>query len=413
MKFKQDYCSVLFALTCIFIYSPTLLGDTPVGWAVVPGKGVESTTGGGNGNIVIARSVSELKTFAARDEPLVIAVTDKLTGDGMISINSNKTIIGQGANAILVGLGLSAKGKSNIIIRNLKITGVKEDAIATRHSHHVWIDHCDLSECGDGLLDITRQSDYHTVSWTRFSNHRKTLLINSGTDHPEDVGTLNTTLHHNWFDGSHTRNPRVGYGKVHVFNCLYNNNNYGIGLHSKCLVRAERNYFKNTKSPVRQMYRPDPADRHHGFCQSIDNVFDNCSGSQDCEDISFPADDYYMYEFMMDRTEDIPDLVKTKAGPSAEYGKIEPMPIPGNGAINVSDTPTLKWTKSPTAAGYILYFGQCQSTGTLIEPPKVYSGTGRTYKPGKLETDKIYYWRVDQITPEGTQAGQLWRFKVK
>ena len=99
-------------------------------------------------------------------------------------------------------------------------------------------------------MDITNESDYVTVSWTRFSKHHKTMLINSGTSKPEDMGHLNTTIHHCWFDGSNTRNPRAGYGKIHVFNCLYNGNHYGIGLHSLARVLAERNYFDKVNNPI-------------------------------------------------------------------------------------------------------------------------------------------------------------------
>lgn len=121
--------------------------------------------------------------------------------------------MGSGSGATLTGLELNMSGVSNIIIRNLTISGAR-DAIATRETHHVWIDHVDVSGCDDGLIDITNESDFHTVSWTRFSNHDKTMLINSGTSQPEDAGKLNTTLHHNWWDGTNQRNPRVGYGKV-------------------------------------------------------------------------------------------------------------------------------------------------------------------------------------------------------
>lgn len=34
--------------------------DVPMGWAVVPGNGVQSTTGGGNGSVITATSSGEL-----------------------------------------------------------------------------------------------------------------------------------------------------------------------------------------------------------------------------------------------------------------------------------------------------------------------------------------------------------------
>lgn len=200
------------------MYIGSAAADAPMGWAVVSGQGVESTTGGGDGKVVVARTIEELVDYAKRSKPLTILVEGTLSGK-LVKIASNKTILGVGSDATLIGAELNMNGVTNIIIRNLTISKAR-DGIATRRPHHVWIDHCDVSNCGDGAMDITNQSDFHTVSWTRLSNHHKTMLINSGTSHPEDAGTLNTTLHHNCWDGSKTRNPRVGYGKVYVFNCL-------------------------------------------------------------------------------------------------------------------------------------------------------------------------------------------------
>jgi hypothetical protein len=271
----------------------------------------------------------------------------------------------------------------------------------------VWIDHCDVSNCGDGGIDITKQSDFHTVSWTRFSNHHKTMLINSGTSQDSDKGKLNTTLHHNWWDGSNTRNPRAGYGKVHVFNCLYNDNGYGIGLHSQCLVLAERNFFDRVKDPIKQMYRPDPKDIHHGFCESVDNIFKKCTGAQDDEGKSFLVNDYYLYDFALDNTADVPKIAKAKAGPAAEFGKLGPLPVPGNGAANVSIKPVLRWTKGHEAKAYKVAFGQTNPPSQTIETKE------QTFDPGALKGRTVYYWRVDQITNSAVITGDVWRFRTR
>jgi hypothetical protein len=182
------------------------------------------------------------------------------------------------------------------------------DAIALRRTHHLWVDHCDLSACGDGLLDITNQSDYVAVSWTRFSKHHKTMLINSGTSQPEDMGHLNTTIHHCWFNGSDTRNPRAGYGKVHVFNCLYNGNDYGIG-----------------------------------------NIFQDCKGQRAIEGISFPMQEYYRYKFALNAAADGPEIVKAGAGLAEAFGKVTPLPVPGNGSVAINLKPKLWWSCAPVA----------------------------------------------------------------
>jgi len=149
------------------------------------------------------------------------------------------------------------------------------------------------------------------------------MLINGGSEHYSDKGTLNTTVHHCWYDKSRTRNPRGGFGKVHIFNCLYNGDGYCIGLHSGCVVRAERNYFLETKSPIRQMYKPNPNDPAHGLCESVDNTFKDCSGAQDDERKSFPVHHYYRTDFALDNATDV--WLKSRIVPRSRetYGSSE------------------------------------------------------------------------------------------
>ena len=73
----------------------------------------------------------------------------------------------------------------------------------------------------DGLLDITNESDFVTVSWNQFTSHDKTMLIGNSDSATEDREHLRVTLHHNLFDGVGQRTPRVRFGKVHVYNNVY------------------------------------------------------------------------------------------------------------------------------------------------------------------------------------------------
>jgi pectate lyase len=293
----------------------------------------------------------------------------------------------------------------NVIIRNLNISG-GNDAIAARHTNHLWIDHLDVSSCSDGLIDITRESDIYTISWTRFSDHHKTMLLNGGSTHREDEGKLNGTVHHCWFDGSNTRNPRAGFGMIHVLNCLYNNNGYCIGLHSLCKVVAERNYFRNTSRCIRQMYTTDKSDGEYGSAISVDNVFDNSEGD-DSDGVGFTVTDYYLYDFFMDPAENVPTVVEPGVGPAVQYGEIGLMPIPGQGAVGVSNS-TLSWktgTHSPTS--YVVYFG------TTTSPTQVAAISETSYDVGPLSSGVVYYWRVDQVTASSTIPGKLWAFRAQ
>jgi pectate lyase len=105
-----------------------------------------------------------------------------------------------------------------------------------------------LYQVHDGLLDITNASDLVTVSWNKFRNHDKMMLIGSSDSASADRGKLRVTLHHNLFDGIGQRAPRVRFGQVHLYNNLYDvrdtptyNYSWGVGIESA--IYAEENVF--------------------------------------------------------------------------------------------------------------------------------------------------------------------------
>ena len=73
----------------------------------------------------------------------------------------------------------------------------------------------------DGAVDITNASDLATVSWNRFDEHDKVMLIGSSDGATADIGKLRVTVHHNVFDSNVQRTPRVRFGQVHVYNNYY------------------------------------------------------------------------------------------------------------------------------------------------------------------------------------------------
>jgi pectate lyase len=204
---------------------------------------------------------------------------------------SNTTIVGMGRNATLRGAWLDIRGtanvpnsRSNIIIRNLTFQdtfdcfpqwaptdgalgswNAQYDSISLRDANNVWIDHNTfedrttrdstqplafgvLFQVHDGLLDITNASDLVTVSWNRFRNHDKMMLIGSSDSAAADRGKLNVTLHHNSFDSIGQRAPRVRFGKVHVYNNLYNlrgpgSYQYSLGAGIESQIYAQANFF--------------------------------------------------------------------------------------------------------------------------------------------------------------------------
>nr|WP_184987729.1 RICIN domain-containing protein [Sphaerisporangium rubeum] len=218
-----------------------------VGWATQGG----GTTGGAGGGTTTVSSSSALSSALSASGTQVIRVSGTITCSGMLKVTSNKSVLGN-SGATLVGCGLNVSNASNVIIRNLTFRDWDDDAVNVQYSTRVWIDHNSLSNGYDGAIDIKRGSDYVTVSWNRVSSHDKTMLLGHDDGNgSEDRGHLRVTYHHNWFDGTNQRHPRVRFGNpVHVYNNYYGAvRSYGVASTEGAGVLVECNYFENTPDP--------------------------------------------------------------------------------------------------------------------------------------------------------------------
>ncbi|WP_327694046.1 pectate lyase family protein [Streptomyces sp. NBC_00459] len=202
----------------------------------------------------------------------------------VLPVGSNTTIVGLGSGAVLKGASLQVRNADNVIVRNLELRDAYDcfpvwqpnsgglgdwktayDTIWLNGATHVWVDHVTASDKGhpdadeptyfarnylrhDGLLDITNASDLVTVSWSRFADHDKAMLIGSGDTATGDRGRLRVTLHHNEFRSVTQRAPRVRFGQVHVYNNRYlvdhgDDYRYSLGVSTESAVYAENNAF--------------------------------------------------------------------------------------------------------------------------------------------------------------------------
>jgi pectate lyase len=253
------------------------------GWAKVPGDG-SPTTGGEGGEEVVASTADELTGYASDAAPLVIKVRGSLALSSSIRFVSNKTIYGDPATprSGVIGAGLDFTDASNIIIRNLVIsraTAGEGDAITLLRSKHVWIDHCDLSSelVGgnyDGLVDITHASDYITISWTVFHDHRDTSLVgHSANNMAEDADHLTVTYHHNLFRQVFS-GPRIRFGSAHIYNNQFVDMNtagsYAVAAESYARVLVEWNHFSFVALAITTMYM----DEFAGSAWDIENRYE-------------------------------------------------------------------------------------------------------------------------------------------
>lgn len=241
-------------------------GTTPpppgglVGWAAQAG----GTTGGAGGTTVTVSTFADFKTQAQSSGAKTILVNGMLSGSGTVEIAANKTVRGVGAGSGISGTTLNIEDMkpANVIIQNMNIRGVRgNDAIQIENASHIWIDHNTMSstiendpDYYDGMLDITHGADYVTVSWNVVRNHWKTSLVgHSDGNAGEDRGHLRVTYHHNWFDRTFERSPRVRFGEtVHVFNNYYTNINnnsdsYAIASLMDAGLLVEGNVFENVQ----------------------------------------------------------------------------------------------------------------------------------------------------------------------
>lgn len=126
---------------------------------------------------------------------IVFAKDMVITLKNELIMNSFKTIDGRGAKVeIAYGPCISIQGVSHVIIHGISIHDCKPgksglvrsttmhvghrlgsdgDAISIFTSSHVWIDHCFLASCTDGLIDVIHASTAITISNNYFSHHDK------------------------------------------------------------------------------------------------------------------------------------------------------------------------------------------------------------------------------------------------
>lgn len=219
-----------------------------------------AATGGEGGPVLVADTAAEFRSYAQRSGARIIKVQGSLDV-GSVSIWGNATIVGDGNDALRGELNLV--GAKNVIIQNLSISNPAGsgggDAISMRGASTVWIDHVNVFDAPDGLIDITKASDFVTVSWSKIyytaadkPDHNFAMLIGGDDADTGDRGKLHVTLHHNWWgERIRERMPRARFGDVHVFNNYFNapGSYYCIRAAIESEVLVQNNHFQNAANP--------------------------------------------------------------------------------------------------------------------------------------------------------------------
>lgn len=198
------------------------------------------------------------------------------------SVASDTHIIGKGPSSGIKGGSMSITSVSNVLIQNLVIQDAydpfphheKNDGynaqwdciVIQQNSKNIWVDHCTFKDTMglsyvmtsgrnkekwqtyDGLLDMKGSISDITVSYCKFSDHDKTMLIGSSDSDGSNL-TRTVTLHHNYFSDCGQRLPMARNVKLHAYNNVFESSNkkykqqYAIGCRANSLIVAENNYF--------------------------------------------------------------------------------------------------------------------------------------------------------------------------
>lgn len=236
---------------------------------------VQTSSSGKVENAKGLQNILDLYKKGYEYKPLVVRIIGKVTdpstldgGDIVISgsgsdkrINCGITFEGIGEDATLYGYGIRVKNASNVEIRNIGVmlTDSDEgDSIGLQQENdHVWVHNCDLfygepgsdsdQVKGDGALDC-KKSTYITFSYNHFFDTGKSNLLGLSENTTDN---LYITYHHNWYDHSDSRHPRIRFYSAHVYNNYYDGNSkYGVGACLGSSVLVEGNYFRNCKKPM-------------------------------------------------------------------------------------------------------------------------------------------------------------------
>lgn len=170
----------------------------------------------------------------------------------------NLTFEGVGEDATVHGFGFLVRNAKGIEFRNFAIMNCLDDALSLdTQNQHVWIHNMDFfygqaggdkdQAKGDGTVDLKGNSQYITIAYNRFWDSGKSSLCGMKSESNENW----ITYHHNWFDHSDSRHPRIRTMSVHVYNNYFDGNSkYGVGATSGSSAFVESNYFRNAKDPM-------------------------------------------------------------------------------------------------------------------------------------------------------------------
>ncbi|KAL6002087.1 hypothetical protein ACLOJK_037535 [Asimina triloba] len=254
-------------------------------------------------------SPGTLRHAVIQDQPLWIVFKRDMviTLKQELIMNSFKTIDARGHNVhIANGACITIQFVTNIIIHGLHIHDCKPtgnamvrsspshygwrtmadgDAVSIFGSSHIWVDHCSLSHCADGLVDAVMGSTAITISNNHFAHHNEVyyhaiiekahrhypptildsllfhdaasfftvdhvMLLGHSDSYDKDKGMQVTIAFNHFGEGLIQRMPRCRHGYFHVVNNDYTHwEMYAIGGSANPTINSQGNRYLAPSNP--------------------------------------------------------------------------------------------------------------------------------------------------------------------
>lgn len=240
----------------------------------------------------------------------------------------NITIEGVGEDAAVHGFGFLIRNCGNVELRNFGVLDFMDDGISVDTKNcNLWIHNMDIfygqagkdsdQKKGDGSVDI-KLSQYCTISYNHFWDSGKCCLIDAKKVSSGCADYL--TYHHNWFDHSDSRHPRVRNGQnFHIYNNYYDGNaKYGVGVTTGSSAFVEANYFRNCNYPMMSSLQGTDAIGDGTFSGESGGIIKAYANHVEGAASYIPYGDFASTEFdayeVSSRDEPVPASVTTKAG---------------------------------------------------------------------------------------------------
>lgn len=233
---------------------------------------------------------ADLKTHLASTTAQVIKVNGMIEGNVDLVIESNKYIVGTDDSSGIDGFGIKAEGQRELVFRNINFVEALEDGLTLSNTKRVWIDHCVFDQAQDELFSVIEASDSISVSWSRFSNDGRGVVVGYGSsDNSEYLNMLNVTFYQNKFVDITSQAPLVRFGTVHmVSNVLSNIEDYAVSARMDSKLLLEDNIFIDVNKPF-WTDDPDNYDAEEYGNELIDSGELDVSGNVDQMPYEVPA----------------------------------------------------------------------------------------------------------------------------